>query len=131
MPEQYENKRELSFNKVAGYSPVKINGLNRLENMTLTVQYNFRGNITKTKTLYVPYSEFVFRKRIEKLEEKKNSVGTFLIPSAAGGVGLLIMLSLPLLSAAARRKRKLGSSTLKGRIILGCATLPEDLSGLL
>jgi len=53
-----QDKKEVSFEKVPGHSHrVKITSLNRVKNQTLTVAYNFRGNMTKTKILLVPSSE--------------------------------------------------------------------------
>lgn len=58
-----EDMKEVPFEEVTGNSLVKITALNREENKTLTVEYNFLGNMKKTKTLYVPYSPFLYQQR--------------------------------------------------------------------
>ena len=46
------------MNRSNGRPPrVKITSLNRHKNQTLTVAYNFRGNLTITETLLVPSSK--------------------------------------------------------------------------
>ena len=46
-----QNQREILFEEVAGHSHrVKITSVNRVKNQTLTIDYNFHGNISTTLT---------------------------------------------------------------------------------
>ena len=57
-----EDNEEVPFEKVSGYSPVKITALRQLRKKGLTVEYNFRGSITRTKVLNVPATKKGFNK---------------------------------------------------------------------
>jgi len=53
-----QDETEVPFKEMPGYSHlVKISSLNRHMSQTLTVEYNFRGNVKRTKQFLVPSSE--------------------------------------------------------------------------
>ena len=55
---QYEFQTLIFVKQSTGHSHrVKITSLNRVKNQTLTVAYNFRGNVKRNKTLLVPSLE--------------------------------------------------------------------------
>ena len=101
-----EDNEPVSFNEVSGYSLIKITALNRSKNKTLTVEYNFPGNMTKTKTLHVPYSPFLYQQRRESLEKEENLMQSVIIPSAAGGGSLLVVIIVSVFAIVLIRKRK-------------------------
>ena len=89
------DKKAIPFEKVAGFHwLVKITALNRLKNHTLTVEYRFRGNITRTKELFVPNSS-----------KEKDNINIVIVTAAGSGI-LFILLSVAFSVCVYKRKAR-------------------------
>ena len=101
-----QNKTEVKY-KREPRNPylLKILDLNRQENVTLTIKYIFHSG-NRTKRLFVPYSQ-ALKQRVERerleTERQTNFIQTVAIPSAVGGVALLLLI---VLTAVCIRKRQ-------------------------
>ena len=110
----FNNNTEVPFQEVT-QKPyrIKISSLNRLKNVTLTVEYHFQDGRRKTRNLFVPSSPSLVQQEIAKLEkeklerekleelEKKNK--SILIASIISGVLALILFLITIVCVCRKR----------------------------
>ena len=67
-----ENDKEVQYEKVKETpNRVKISTLDRKENTTLTIEYNFEGGMKRTKKLFVPFSQSLVQQEAERKEKER------------------------------------------------------------